>query len=59
MSWDRFLVPYPFGRGLYCWGDPIWVPREATAAELDVKRRELEAALNRITAEADERIASS
>jgi len=56
-SWDRFLLPYPFSRGLFWWGEPIWVPREATAEELEAKRRELEAALNQITAEADAEMA--
>ena len=22
-SWDRFLVPYPFGRGVYSFGEPV------------------------------------
>ena len=54
MSWDRFLLPYPFGRGLFLWGKPIWVSPAATEADLQSKRIELEEALNRITAEADE-----
>jgi lysophospholipid acyltransferase (LPLAT)-like uncharacterized protein len=53
-SWDRFQVPYPFGRGLYLCGPPIWVPSDVTDTELEAKRVELETALNRITAEADE-----
>jgi lysophospholipid acyltransferase (LPLAT)-like uncharacterized protein len=55
-SWDRFLVPYPAGRGLFLWGTPIRVAPEATEAEQEVKRRELEDALNRITAQADEEV---
>jgi len=55
-SWDRFLVPYPFSRGVFYWGEPIWVSRDATEAELEAKRRDLEAELNRITALADEAV---
>ena len=55
-SWDRFLFPYPFSRGLFYWGDPIWVPREATAEDLEAKRRDLETELNRITALADKAV---
>ncbi len=55
-SWDRFQVPYPFGRGLYICAMPIWVPPDATDAEVEAKRIELEAVLNRITAEADEEV---
>ena len=23
-SWDRFLLPYPWGRAVYCFGGPLW-----------------------------------
>jgi lysophospholipid acyltransferase (LPLAT)-like uncharacterized protein len=55
-SWDRFLVPYPFGRGVFLWGSPIWVSRDADPNEMEAKRRELETALNQLTAEADEEV---
>jgi len=50
------MVPYPLGKGLFVWGKPIRVPREATEEDLETKRLELETALNRITAEADEAV---
>jgi lysophospholipid acyltransferase (LPLAT)-like uncharacterized protein len=53
-SWDRFVVPYPHGRGVFLWGPPLWVAPEAGELELEAKRLELEAMLNRMTAEADE-----
>jgi lysophospholipid acyltransferase (LPLAT)-like uncharacterized protein len=59
VSWDRFLLPYPFGQGLFLWGKPIWVSPAATEADLESKRVELEEALNRITAEADDAMARS
>lgn len=52
-SWDRFLIAWPFGRGVIVWGDPIEVPRDADAAQLETARAEVEDALNAITAEAD------
>jgi hypothetical protein len=39
------------------WGKPILVPRTAGPEELEAKRVELEDALNRLTAQADEAIA--
>lgn len=30
VSWDRFLVPKPFARLYAAYGDPIFVPRDAT-----------------------------
>jgi lysophospholipid acyltransferase (LPLAT)-like uncharacterized protein len=50
------VVPYPIGRGLFVWGVPLWVPPDATAADMETKRLELEVALNRITAEADDTV---
>tara|TARA_R110001592_G_scaffold58895_3_gene178693 strand:- start:1784 stop:2488 length:705 start_codon:yes stop_codon:yes gene_type:complete len=52
-SWDRFLVAWPFGRGVIVWGDPIDVARDADAAALGAARLRVENALNAITAEAD------
>jgi hypothetical protein len=51
------MVPYPWSRGLFLWGPPLWVPQEAEASELEAKRLELEAALNALTAQADEAFA--
>ncbi len=52
-SWDRFLVPYPFSRGIFLWGDPIEVDRAADAATLERIRVELETALSSLSSEAD------
>jgi len=48
------MVPYPWSRGLFLWGPPLSVPRESNEQQLEAKRVELETALNRLTAEADE-----
>jgi lysophospholipid acyltransferase (LPLAT)-like uncharacterized protein len=50
------MVPYPLGRGIFIWGEPLRVPREADGSEMEAKRRELEASLNRISVEADEAV---
>jgi hypothetical protein len=57
-SWDRFELPYPFTRVLVRYGEPVLVPGDADRAEMERRRLELEAALNRITAEADHAISS-
>jgi lysophospholipid acyltransferase (LPLAT)-like uncharacterized protein len=54
-SWDRFVLPFPFGRGFYVWSRAIHVPRHATGAEMEQARLELESELIRITNEADRR----
>ena len=52
-SWDRFIVPYPFSRGVFLWGDPIRVDRDADAAALERTRLELETALSSLSSEAE------
>ncbi len=51
-SWDRFLVPLPFGRGVVLWGEPIPAPAGSGAA-VEAVRRATEDRLNELTAEAD------
>jgi lysophospholipid acyltransferase (LPLAT)-like uncharacterized protein len=50
--WDRYLLPKPFTRGVVMYGEPIIV-NGISEEELERKRKELEAALNRLMARAD------
>lgn len=52
-SWDRFMIPFPFSRGVILWGDPIHVPGDANDDVLEQKRLEVENEMQRITNEAD------
>jgi len=52
-SWDRFLVPCPFSRGLFVYGEPIIVARDAGAREMEEARLAVERALNEVTERAD------
>ncbi len=54
-TWDRFLLAFPFGRGVFICGEPLEVAAEADDAALEAARATLEARLNDITAEADRR----
>lgn len=54
-SWDRFCLPFPFARGVILQGAPIAVPRDADEGDLERSRLALEAALNRLSAEARQR----
>jgi lysophospholipid acyltransferase (LPLAT)-like uncharacterized protein len=49
-SWDRFLVPPPFARGAFVWGEPITVGPDD---DLDQARLRVEAAMNALADEAD------
>jgi lysophospholipid acyltransferase (LPLAT)-like uncharacterized protein len=48
-SWDRSLVPLPFGRGRFVYGEPIVVDRRADRDEQERQRVALEEELNRLT----------
>ncbi|HTJ00136.1 MAG TPA: lysophospholipid acyltransferase family protein [Dongiaceae bacterium] len=48
-SWDRFQIPLPFARCEVCLGEPLVVPREATEAERDTLRVELERRMRAMT----------
>jgi len=52
-SWDRFLFPYPFSRGVFIWGEPVFVPRQINGREFEQKRLLLEKRLREITDRAD------
>jgi hypothetical protein len=52
-SWDRFVLPLPFTKGLYLWGEPVIVDRHADKDAMETARRALEDALNGLTQQAD------
>ena len=52
-SWDRFVLPYPFSRVLFLWGDPIYISREVGGSALELKRQEIESSLVSLTEAAD------
>jgi lysophospholipid acyltransferase (LPLAT)-like uncharacterized protein len=53
-SWDRFMLPLPFGRGVIVYAEPVAIAPDADAAALEAARALLEIRLNMATAEADE-----
>lgn len=52
-TWDRFLLPYPFSRGVFIWGDPIYVDRNGDRDYLEKMRLLVERQLNELTEQAD------
>lgn len=55
-SWDRFLLPLPFTRGVIAWGPPLDPPGGSDKATLADHRTRIEAALTALTREADARM---
>ncbi len=48
------MIPYPFSKGLFLFGTPLWVSREADDVRLEAIRLELETVLNQLTNQAEE-----
>lgn len=46
-------MPYPFSRGVFICGEPIYVNKGAGPEEMEEARARLETALTRLTREAD------
>lgn len=51
-SWDKTTINLPFGHRALVLGDAIFVPSDADAATLELKRQEVTASLNAATARA-------
>ena len=54
-SWDRFLLPFPFGRGAYVVGEPIAAP-DTDDASVEAHRLKVETTLNALMQRADEMV---
>lgn len=52
-TWDRFLIPFPFSRGVFVWGEPVWVDPKWDEGEAKEKALLLERRLREITELAD------
>ena len=52
-SWDRFVIPLPFTRGVIIWGEPITVARDAGPDVIEAARLQIEASLTAVTDAAD------
>ena len=53
-SWDAFLLPLPFSRAVYIWGDPMYVEPMATREEVAKYQDILAERLDLLTMKADE-----
>ena len=52
-AWDKMMVPYPFNQGICRFSDPIYIPQNASEAELETYRQQIENMLNQQSIEAD------
>jgi len=52
-SWDRFVLPLPFGRGKIVWGTPVTIPPDADDRTIEHIRKRIESEMNILLADAD------
>ena len=53
-SWDRMIVPLPFARGVFAFGEPLEIPRKASPEGYEALRLEFEDRMNALIVEVDE-----
>ena len=52
-SWDRLVLPLPFGKGKIIWGTPVTVPADADERKIEHIRERIESEMNIFLADAD------
>ena len=55
-SWDRMLVPMPFSKGVFQYGELLWVARDADASTCEAAGEELAARIASATEHAQQRL---
>jgi lysophospholipid acyltransferase (LPLAT)-like uncharacterized protein len=58
-TWDCFHFPWPFGRGVYLWGEPLEIAAELDEAGLEHARSLVETRMVEMVREADRRVGHS
>ena len=48
-SWDNFVLPYPFSKGIYSFGKPIHIEKEINIKKFELERQNLEKEIKRLT----------
>ena len=48
-SWDDFVLPYPFSKGIYSFGKPIYIEKKININKFELERQNLENEIKRLT----------
>ena len=48
-SWDNFVIPFPFSKGIYTFGKPIYVDKKISEDNFEILRLEVESEIKRLT----------
>jgi len=52
-TWDKLILPLPFGRGTVLWGTPVYIPEDTSDAEIEIIRLSIEIEMNDFLIRAD------
>jgi lysophospholipid acyltransferase (LPLAT)-like uncharacterized protein len=52
-SWDKFVLPLPFGRGKIIWGSAVTIPEDVSDQKLENLRQQIESEMNLFLSSAD------
>jgi lysophospholipid acyltransferase (LPLAT)-like uncharacterized protein len=55
-SWDNFVLPYPFSKGIYSFGKPIYIKKKINLDKFELERQNLENEIKRLTKILERRI---
>lgn len=55
-SWDRFMIPLPFSKGVFNFGKPIKIPSDLKDEDINYYKNKIQNELNRINKEAEEKV---
>ncbi|MCS6830213.1 MAG: lysophospholipid acyltransferase family protein [Armatimonadota bacterium] len=53
-TWDRYMIPLPFARGVFIFGEPIDVPENISEEQFEQLRQEVEEAINTLEQQAEQ-----
>tara|TARA_B110000858_G_C17468387_1_gene321677 strand:+ start:104 stop:559 length:456 start_codon:yes stop_codon:yes gene_type:complete len=48
-SWDKFIIPFPFAKGTYSFGNPIHIKKKISNAEFEILRIKVENEIKHLT----------
>lgn len=57
-SWDKFLIPLPFSKGVFNFGRPIKIPEDLKEEDINIYKEAIQKELVRINSEAEEKVKS-
>lgn len=55
-TWDRYMIPFPFARGAFIFGEPIEVPPDLTEQQFELLRQRVEQAINALEEQAEQMV---